>query len=104
VLVGDDGEVVGRFNLVDIEAGGAELGYRVAQKSAGRGVATAAVREVCRLALAEYGLRSLRAVTGRTNMASQKVLTRTGFIAVGETVVSGLPGIQYRRRLGHDQP
>jgi ribosomal-protein-alanine N-acetyltransferase len=104
VLVGDDGEVVGRFNLVDIEDGGAELGYRVAQKSAGRGVATAAVREVCRLASAEYGLRSLRAVTRRTNVASQKVLTRTGFVAVGETVLSGLPGIQYLRRLDHDQP
>ena len=52
VLVGDDGEVLGRFNLVGIEDGTADLGYRVAEKAAGRGVATAAVLEVCRLAAA----------------------------------------------------
>src|SRR6516164_3073608 len=43
VLVGEDGSVLGRFNLVDIKDGTAELGYRVAQHVAGRGVATAAV-------------------------------------------------------------
>ena len=41
VLVGDDGSVLGRFNLYDIEDGTAVLGYRVAQHVAGRGVATA---------------------------------------------------------------
>ena len=41
VLVGEDGTVLGRFNLVDLEDGTAELGYRVAQQVAGRGVATA---------------------------------------------------------------
>src|SRR3954454_15393105 len=49
VLVADDGSIVGRFNLVNIEARTAELGYRVAQHVAGRGVATATVRELCRL-------------------------------------------------------
>ncbi len=48
VLVGADGSVLGRFNLVDIEDGTAELGYRVAQQVAGRGVATAAVAELRR--------------------------------------------------------
>jgi [ribosomal protein S5]-alanine N-acetyltransferase len=104
VLVGDDGEVLGRFNLVDIRDGEADLGYRVAEKSAGRGLATAAVREICRLAAAEYGLSSLRAVTSRANVASQKVLTRTGFVPAGETVLSPArqPGLRYRRELGHD--
>jgi ribosomal-protein-alanine N-acetyltransferase len=40
VLVGEDGTVLGRFNLVDLEDGTAELRYRVAQHAAGRGVAT----------------------------------------------------------------
>ncbi|CAL9654155.1 hypothetical protein SUDANB21_06746 [Streptomyces sp. enrichment culture] len=44
VLVGDDGSVLGRFNLVDIEDHTAELGYRVAERVTGRGVATATVR------------------------------------------------------------
>ena len=46
VLVGDDGSVLGRFNLYDIQYGTAELGYRVAQHVAGRGVATAPVGEL----------------------------------------------------------
>src|SRR2546421_10859670 len=50
VLVGEDGSVLGRFNLVDIEDHTAELGYRVAQQVAGRGVATASVRGLGRLA------------------------------------------------------
>ena len=65
VLVAEDGAVLGRFNLVFVEDGTAELGYRVAQHAAGRGVATATVRELCRLAAARYGLRTLRAATTR---------------------------------------
>jgi [ribosomal protein S5]-alanine N-acetyltransferase len=49
VLVAEDGSVLGRFNLYRFEDGTAELGYRVAQHVAGRGLATATVREVCRL-------------------------------------------------------
>src|SRR5215813_375197 len=58
VLVAQDGSVLGRFNLVFVEDGTAELGYRVAQHVAGRGVATASVRELCRLAPAQHGLRT----------------------------------------------
>ncbi len=47
VLVAEDGSVLGRFNLVFAGDGTAELGYRVAQHVAGRGVATATVRELC---------------------------------------------------------
>src|ERR1041384_3508188 len=63
VLVAEDGSVLGRFNLVDIDDHTAELGYRVAQHVAGRGVATATVRELCRLAAAQHGLRTVRAAT-----------------------------------------
>ncbi len=83
VLVGEDGTVLGRFNLVDLDDGTAELGYRVAQQVAGRGVATATVRELCRLATARYGLRTLRAATTYDNVASQKVLAKAGFVPAG---------------------
>src|SRR6185312_11658883 len=43
VLVAQDGSVLGRFNLYDIEDHSARLGYRVAQHVSGRGVATATV-------------------------------------------------------------
>jgi [ribosomal protein S5]-alanine N-acetyltransferase len=36
VLAGDDGTLPGRFNLVDLADGTAELGYRVAQQAASR--------------------------------------------------------------------
>jgi [ribosomal protein S5]-alanine N-acetyltransferase len=102
VLVGDDGSVLGRFNLVDIEDGTAELGYRVAQHVAGRGVATATVRELCRLAAAQYGLRTLRAATSHQNVASQKVLTNAGFVPAGPADpahIGGKHGSWYRRDL-----
>ena len=79
MLVAEDGSVLGRFNLYDFEDRTAELGYRVAQHVADRGVATATVRELCRLAAARHGLRTLRAATTHENAASQKVLTKAGF-------------------------
>ena len=105
VLVADDGSVLGRFNLYDIKDGTAVLGYRVAQHVAGRGVATATVRELSGLAAAQYGLHTLKAATSRENAASQKVLARAGFIPVGPADPADLGGKQgtwYRRDL--DQP
>jgi ribosomal-protein-alanine N-acetyltransferase len=102
VLVAEDGSVLGRFNLVGFEDGTAKLGYRVAQHVAGRGVATATVRELCRLAAARYGLRTLRAATARENAASQKVLTKAGFVPVGPADpadLGGKPGAWYQRDL-----
>lgn len=99
VLVGEDGSVLGRFNLYEVRDGGAELGYRVARHVAGRGVATATVRELCRVAAERHGLRTLRAATSTGNVASQKVLTNAGFVAVGPADpadVGGKPGIWYQ--------
>ena len=102
LLVGEDSSVLGRFNLVDIEDHTAELGYRVAQHVAGRGVATATVREVCHLAAARHGLRTLRAAAARQNVASQKVLAKAGFLPVGPADpahIGGKPGTVYERDL-----
>ncbi|MFF4799820.1 GNAT family N-acetyltransferase [Streptomyces sp. NPDC001351] len=102
VLVAEDGSVLGRFNLVDIEDHSAELGYRVAQHAAGRGLATATVLELCRLAADRHGLRTLRAATAHRNVASQRVLTKAGFVPVGPADpahIGGKPGIWYQRDL-----
>ncbi|MEU6577143.1 GNAT family N-acetyltransferase [Streptomyces sp. NPDC046805] len=102
VLVAEDGSVLGRFNLVDIEDHAAELGYRVAQHVAGRGVATATVRELCRVAWARHRLCSLRAAAARENLASQKVLIKAGFVPVGPadpTHLGGKPGTWYQCEL-----
>ncbi|MDH6575981.1 GNAT family N-acetyltransferase [Kitasatospora sp. MAP5-34] len=92
VFVAEDGSVLGRFNLYDFEDGTAVLGYRVAQHVAGRGVATATVRELCRLAAVRHGLHTLRAATAGENVASQKVLTKAGFVPVGPAGPADLGG------------
>jgi len=105
VLVDEGGSVVGRFNLIFAGDGIAELGYRVAQNAAGRGVATAAVRELCQLAALQYGLRTLRAATSRENVASQKVLAKAGFSPAGPADpahIGGKSGSWYQRNLAAD--
>jgi ribosomal-protein-alanine N-acetyltransferase len=99
VLVDATGAVLGRVNLVDIADGAAELGYRIAERAAGRGLATTAVGQVCALAADGYGLAELRAVTTLDNAGSRSVLTRNGFVPAGELDVDGRAGISYLRKL-----
>jgi ribosomal-protein-alanine N-acetyltransferase len=105
VLVAEDGSVLGRFNLYFTTGGTANLGYRVAQDVAGRGVATATVLELCQLAATRHGLRTLKAATSHGNTASQKVLTKAGFVAVGPADpadIGGKQGTWYQRDLAAD--
>jgi [ribosomal protein S5]-alanine N-acetyltransferase len=95
VVQDDDGAVLGRVNLVHVADGSAELGYRIAERAAGRGLATSAVGRACALAFSEYGLTGLRAVTTLDNPGSQTVLTRTGFVQTGEITLEGRPGLSY---------
>ena len=95
VLVTEAGEVVGRVNLIEVADGSAELGYRIAQKAAGQGLATAAVREVRELAATQYGLTRLRAKATMDNPASHKVLERNGFVAVSELTLDDKPAMSY---------
>ncbi|WP_406291610.1 GNAT family N-acetyltransferase [Embleya sp. NBC_00896] len=98
VVLDEHGALVGRVNLVDVADGAAELGYRVGARAAGRGVATAAVEEVCRLAAA-YGLSTLTAMTTLDNPASMAVLGKNGFAAVEDVEINGRPGVRYRKVL-----
>ncbi|WP_133976482.1 GNAT family N-acetyltransferase [Kribbella voronezhensis] len=99
VLVDDEDRVIGRVNLVDVADGSAELGYRIADRATGRGLATAAVREMCILAARDYGLTDLRAGTSAANKASRAVLERNGFVQVGEPTTGDRPQVFYTRRL-----
>jgi ribosomal-protein-alanine N-acetyltransferase len=92
VLVDDDGSVLGRFNLVFDQDGVAKLGYRVAQRATGRGVATATVRDLCRLAATRHGVKKLRAATSTANAASQRVLLKAGFVPAGPADPGDLGG------------
>jgi ribosomal-protein-alanine N-acetyltransferase len=78
-----DGDILGRVNITDIDQPElTELGFRVAERAQGRGVASAGVR----LALAQAsqrGVRTVRARVSTTNAASQRVLERCGFRPTG---------------------
>lgn len=81
-----DGEVVGRVNLSDIVGGvfqSAHLGYWVSEHVNGRGIATAAIAALLRLAFEDYDLHRVQAGTLVHNIASQKVLLRNGFTEIG---------------------
>ncbi len=95
LLVAEGGEVLGRVNLYEVADGSAELGYRIAQKAAGQGLATAAVRQVRELAATKYGLTRLRARVTLDNPASRKVLERNRFVPVGELTLNGKPALSY---------
>lgn len=106
VVLDADGALVGRVNLVDVADGSAELGYRIGERAAGRGVATAAVGRLCRLASTAYGLGVLVAETTLDNTGSRTVLERNGFAETERITLTGRPGARYRRVLaaGHGQP
>ncbi|MFD6279364.1 GNAT family N-acetyltransferase [Streptomyces sp. NPDC060209] len=99
ILADGDGAVLGRVNLVGVTGGSAELGYRIAERAAGRGLATSAVRRICALAFAEYGLTVLRAETTVDNAGSRAVLARTGFVETGAITLTGKPGLRFTRDL-----
>jgi ribosomal-protein-alanine N-acetyltransferase len=95
VLAGERGVIVGRFNLYDIDDGTADVGYRVAQAASGRGVATEGLRGLCHIAREAWGLRTLRAAVSLENVASQHVLEKADFVAVGAASVGGRDGTSY---------
>jgi ribosomal-protein-alanine N-acetyltransferase len=102
VLVGENGSILGRFDLYDVKDEIAELGYRMAKRFAGHGLATAAVQELCQLAPTRHGLHLLKAANCDANIASQHVLLNAGFVPVCPAVTAelgGLPGTWYQRDL-----
>jgi ribosomal-protein-alanine N-acetyltransferase len=86
LLAGRSGEILGSMTLGGIVLGpfrNANLGYWVDGEQTGRGLATTAVRLVCRIADRELGLHRIQAGTLLENSASQRVLIKSGFEPFG---------------------
>ena len=81
-IVGADDRLAGTIGLSRVR-GGAELGYWLAARARGRGVATRAVVLVRDWAHAELGLTELAIVSHRDNPASAAVARRAGFADTG---------------------
>lgn len=101
-LVTPSNEIVGRVNLLDIDQPGpAELGFRVAENVQGQGFSSTGVGLMLDLA-ATRGVREVCARASTTNVASQRVLEKCGFEAIG--AVEPPAGVQrsfvgYRKQL-----
>ena len=82
IIVDEYGQLIGRANLKDIdrEQGVAEVGYRIGELQAGKGLATAALRHLIDLAQGEWRLAGLSAYAIDGNAASIRVLERCGFV------------------------
>ncbi len=86
VILDESGRITGRITLSDIVRGAFQschLGYWVSEAENGRGLATAAVRDIIRVAFGELGLHRIQAGTLLHNAGSQRVLERNGFVRFG---------------------
>jgi ribosomal-protein-alanine N-acetyltransferase len=86
VILDEAGRVVGRITLNEIVRGpfqSCNLGYWLSAAENGRGLATAAVREINKVAFDELRLHRIQAGTLPHNVRSQRVLERTGFVRFG---------------------
>lgn len=85
VVVDDEGAIIGRCNLKDINHSTlrAEVGYRIASYACGRGLAGAALAHLMELAYGQWQLSGLDAHVTIANAASARVLQRAGFTFAG---------------------
>jgi RimJ/RimL family protein N-acetyltransferase len=76
----EDGRLAGSIALrVDEFNASGNLGYWCAPEARGRGVATRALRMLCRYGFDELGLERLELVTDPDNVGSQRVAEKVGF-------------------------
>ena len=84
IVEGD--EVVGLTSFTRARGdGGHDIGYGMAPAHEGRGIMSAALAELVRIAPA-HGHKRLTAETGVDNPASQRVLEKNGFAATGTRI------------------
>lgn len=86
VILDESGRVVGRVTLNEIVRGplqSCSLGYWLSAADTGRGLATAAVRDIIKVAFDELRLHRIQAGTLLHNVRSQRVLERNGFVRFG---------------------
>lgn len=75
----DSGDFVGWFMLLNRHQPFAELGFMIVPRHWGKGLTTEAVDRLATYALDELKLPGLSAITDEDNLASAKVLVKSGF-------------------------
>ena len=79
-----DGTHIGEMCFKGIEKGNAEIGYGIAEEYQKCGYATEAVSALVDWALHQPGVSCVKAETEENNIASKRVLKKSGFIPTGE--------------------
>lgn len=95
----DTGRVIGQGGLVPIEFKGpeVELGYRLGRAHWGKGYASEIAKASAEYGFESLGIEKLVAVTDPENLASRRVLIKTGFVEEGPSdVYYGVPTIVHR--------
>jgi len=87
VILDGSGAIVGTLTISSIIRGAFQscsVGYWLAERAQGRGLATAALREAVDLAFGDLRLHRIQAETLTHNQRSQQMLQRVGFERYGE--------------------
>ena len=96
-----DGRFVGRGGLRQAIVAGAlevELAYALMSDDWGQGLATEMSRSIVTLGFEQLGLADIVGVTLTTNLASQRVLEKTGFTYERDLIHADVPHVLYRHR------
>lgn len=83
VIDGKAAGSIGVFVKEDVYEKSAELGYWLAEEHWGKGVMTAAVRQLCREAFARFDILRVFAEPFDGNLGSRRVLEKAGFTCEG---------------------
>jgi RimJ/RimL family protein N-acetyltransferase len=75
-----------------------EAGWAILPERWGQGLATELAWASIDAAFAWLGLREIIALARPDNLASRRVMEKTGFVYGGDTAYAGLPHLLYRRR------
>ncbi|MBQ0038720.1 MAG: GNAT family N-acetyltransferase [Clostridiales bacterium] len=85
-----DGTHIGELCFKGLsEAGTAEIGYGIAEKHQGHGYATEAVSALADWAFKQPGVSCVTAETEASNIASERVLKKSGFMPTGKVGEEG---------------
>lgn len=78
-IVDEEGELLGSIAMRMLRFSTGHIGYWVTPGARGRGVATNALKVLCRWAVDELGLKRLELMTDPRNVGSQRVAEKAGF-------------------------
>lgn len=75
---------IGVHQLADIYSKSAEMGYWISEKYWGKGIVASMIKEMLKYGFATFDIKRIFARTTHTNLASQRVLLKLGFIFEAE--------------------